>query len=206
MSVFRKNKSTTCGSWDLAFNFTLTRPAPPSGGYMVQMVTVANGFARCNKKAQAFPSLVFWEAFAVEPGQVKFFKQIRLKPDVGTDISVEPAHPNRHGSASASGKIKFFSAMTLARYGVGGGSGNLREDPTWWNGNSGTVPQSGELPSTSFRPAWFSSPSDDPPDGARGVSSEWCCCPPAAWSLVKTSVGGSVVDTTRSGKIGKCCP
>lgn len=201
VSVFRKNMNTSCGSWDVAFNFILNKPAPPGGGFMVQMITIVESTGKC-KKPQKYRSTIFWEAFAVEPSQVKYFKQLHAQVDLGTDGSTEPAHPNSHGSVGVFGTIKFFSAQTLARFGVAGGS--LYNHPNWWNGRSGTVPQAGGIPSTKQRPAWFFGPSDDPPDGERGVSSEWCCCPPTAWSVVETWVGNAVVDTTKSGNIKIC--
>jgi hypothetical protein len=155
-----KLKVTECGGYYVEFYSYLDNPNPPDG-YWVQEVTVTKDVGACkqNTKQQVEH---FWEYGKLGGSKTSL-----------TDVSSSGTWHNFHGTVTATGVVKYFSAKT---------TGDLESDPNWKKGGNGRGPN------TETKPPWWDNPSDNGEStGNRSVTDTFDCCCSSSKTDVRVS-------------------
>jgi hypothetical protein len=159
----------TCGERNVQWVFSLDKAASEDG-YIVQQIDKAEFVKTCPDKAIGPPTPIqtFWEAWFIKKGDTVDWTTVR---DKWTDGNTRPPRPGTNGSDVAAGTVKFFTKKTTCDL---GDFGTAPADPkSPWG--TGKVPNSGALPSTPSKPAWWdNTPAEGP--AQRGVWASWDCC------------------------------
>jgi hypothetical protein len=158
-----------CGQRQIRWIFSLGSAAPETG-YIVQQVDEYNKIVDCPSfgSCLARPTNTFWEAWFVNKGDT----HEHLHSSLGyTDQSSFPGGPKKAGYRVHEGEVKFYPMSVtgdLGKDGVAPASPNGGWGP-------GSVPITGDLPSTKTPPSWWSNTPTEGPE-TRQAYSAWRCC------------------------------
>ena len=172
VTTLTKNPTTSCGSYDVKWEFVLDKPAAQDG-YIIQKVTYDYDYKKCDGTPTK-GSKTYWEGWLVKSGQTTETGDASFK---FTDHATEPSHPQMHGTITQAGEIKFFFKTQTGNLGDPGVNPVVPPDPTTGFGGKNQERMSKDLPSTDSPPTWWNNPSDNGEStGSRSVTTSWNCC------------------------------
>ena len=157
-----------CGQYRRRWDFELGAAAA-NEGYIVQQIDFYEHIVDCPRMGMCTvnPNLTFWEAWPVKKGDT-----FHEKHSAGwTDQSTYGGKADKVGYVAALGEVKYYERS------VTGDLGTYGKAPATANGGWGpnASGQSGSLPSTLTKPAWWgNAPTDGPKK--RSATASWRCC------------------------------
>jgi hypothetical protein len=177
VKTLTEHPTSTCGSFDIKFDFMLDTPAAEDG-YIVQENSIDFPYTDCTF-VHGNDGDHFWEAWFVKAGQRFSTTQWQHNGDNYTDhTKYQGEKPGKSTGGKANGSIKFFFKRRTGNLGDPGANPPTDPDPsTGWTFRLRSA-WSGDLPSTRAKPSWWDETSDNGEAPAqRSIWVKWTCCP-----------------------------